>query len=413
MPRMLCPPALRHRSLAMALAGAIGMTACGGGQDAAPPAFPPPEVGIVIIEPRDVVLQDDLPGRVEASRVAEVRARAAGIVLDRAFREGSDVEAGQLLFRIDPAPLVAALRSAEAAELRARTQQMAASARADRFEAMAKAAAVSHQDREDAVAARDLAAAELAAATAAVETARLNLGYADVVAPIAGRIGQAEVTEGALVGQDSPTLLARIQQFDPVYVNLALPSSDLFALQQAIGNGRLAAIASPTVTLLDRHGEALPQRGTVLFTDARVDPETSTVMVRVEFPNPDGILLPGMYVRVKLDRALAKGAAIIPPQAVQQTAQGALVMLVGAGGTVTPRPIELGPVQAEGQVVVSGLSAGDRVIVDGHQKIQPGIPVTPVAATGEDAGAPVETEAAADAPSAAGSEAPAAVNAAQ
>jgi len=403
MPRLPSPCAPTHRSLVTAvgaLIAVIGMTACGGGQDAAPSAFPPPEVGIVIVELRDVVLHDDLPGRVEASRVAEVRARAAGIVLERVFREGSDVEAGQLLFRIDPAPLAAALRSAEAAELRARTQQVAASARADRFEAMAKAAAVSHQDREDAVAARDLAAAELAAATAAVETARLNLGYADVVAPIAGRIGRAEVTEGALVGQGSATLLARIQQFDPVYVNLALPSTHLFTIQQAIGDGRLAAIEQPTVTLLDRHGVALPQRGTVLFTDASVDPNTAAVIVRVEFPNSEGVLLPGMYVRARLDRALAKGAAIIPAQAIQQTAQGALVMLVGADGTVTPRPVELGPMQSDGQVVISGLSSGDRVIIDGHQKIQPGIPVAPV-------------DIAAAATPAAQTDAPAAANAAQ
>src|SRR5690554_6115771 len=245
---------------------------------------PPPDVAVVTVTPRPVVMTTELPGRVEASRTAQVRARAAGIVLERVFQEGSDVQAGDVLYRIDPAPLQATLNSAKAQLARAEANLKQASIRAKRYAPLVEINAISRQDYDDAVAARELAAADVAAAKAAVEVARLNLGYATVTAPIAGRIGRALVTEGALVGQGEATPLAIIQQIDPVYVNLTQSSAELLQLQRALASGQLQGLDAEEAkfTLITEDGREYPYPGRLLFSDISVYQSTGAVTLRAE-----------------------------------------------------------------------------------------------------------------------------------
>lgn len=345
----------------------------------APP--PPAEVGVVTIAPSAAALTTDLPGRVEASRVAEVRARTAGVVLERRFREGADVKAGDVLYRIDPAPLQAALARAEAVLARAQANEVQATLRAERFAPLVETRAISRQDYDDAVAAQAEARADVAGAKAAVATARLDLGYATVTAPIDGRIGRAEVTEGALVGQGAATLLARIQQLDVVYVDITQSSSELLRLRRALQRGELAQVApdAATVTIVRGDGSEHPHPGTLLFTDVSVDPSTGAVSLRAEVPNPDGDLLPGEFVRARLPQAVLTDAITVPQQAVARSGGGASVLVVGPEDKVAVRPVEVGDAIGDAWLVTSGLAAGDRVIVDGLQKARPGSAVKPVA----------------------------------
>lgn len=360
---------------------AVALTACGREQPTAAVDMPPPQVGVVTVEPEPITLVTELPGRLEAVRTAQVRARVAGIVLEQTFREGSEVKAGDVLFRIDPAPLQAALNSAKAQLARAEANFKQASSRAQRFAPLVKTNAISQQDYDDAVAARDQAAAEVVAAKAAVETARLNLGYATVTAPIDGRIGRALVTEGALVGQGEATPLAIIQQIDPLYVNLVQSSAELLRLRRALASGQLEELSPDEVkiTLITEDGEEYPHPGRLLFSDISVDPTTGAVMLRAVVPNPDRFLLPGMYVRARLEQAVASNAITVPQQAVSRTGQGDTVMVVDDEGRVAVRPVQVGRAYVNRWVINAGLQPGDRVIVDGLQKIRPGIPVTPVA----------------------------------
>jgi len=371
-----------RRVVAIALT-ASALTACGSkDQAAAAGAAPPPmEVGVVTVESKPVALTQELPGRLEASRVAQVRARAAGIVQKRTFEEGSEVKAGQVLFEIDPAPLRAQLNSAKAQLARAEANFKQASARAARYAPLVEINAISKQDYDDAVAARDQAEAEVAAAKAAVETARLNLSYATVEAPIAGRIGRALVTEGALVGQGEPTPLATVQQIDPIYVNLTQSSAELLRLRRAMAAGKLASVGegAAQVVLITEDGQEYPHPGKLLFSDISVDQSTGAVTVRAEVPNPERFLLPGMYVRARIEQAVAKEAITVPQQAVVRSAQGAIVMVVGEDSKVAPRPVRVGRAVGDHWVIDDGLKSGDRVIVDGLQKVQPGAPVNPVA----------------------------------
>lgn len=361
------------------------LAACGKGDGQAAAqagggAPPPPEVGVVTVTPSDVGLVTELPGRLEPSRVAQVRARAAGIVQDRVFREGSDVRQGQVLYRIDAAPYAAATASAQASLARAQANLGQATALAERYKPLAEANAISKQDYVNAVAAQKASEAEVAAARAAVRTAEINQGYASVVAPISGRIGRSLVTEGALVGQGEATQLAVIQQINPLYVNFTQSATDVLELRRAMAQGRLkrSGTDAAEVRVILEDGTEHAQRGRLLFADLTVDPTTGQVTLRAEVPNPGSLLLPGMFVRVQLEQAKASNAVLLPQQAVTRSPQGDTVQVVGADGKVAPRTIRVGGSQNGQWVVLSGLAAGEKVMVDGFQKVQPGAPVKPV-----------------------------------
>lgn len=370
----------RLRPIAIVFAVLV-LAACSEQPTASGATMPPPQVGVMTVEARSIQIMNELPGRLEASRTAEVRARAAGIVLERTFREGSEVEAGELLFRIDPAPLKAALNTSRAQLTRAQANLKQARIRAERYAPLVEINAVSRQDYDDALATRDQAAAEVAAARAAVDVAQLNLGYATVKAPISGRIGRALVTEGALVGQGEVTPLAVIQQVDPVYINLVQSSADLLRLQRALRRGELQQPGSDEieVTIVTEDGEEYPHTGRLLFSDISVDQSTGAVTQRAEIPNPDRLLLPGMYVRARLQQALASEALTVPLQSLIRSAQGAGVMVVSEDGKAEMRPVTVGRAHGENWIITDGLQAGDQVIVDGLQKVRPGSAVTAVA----------------------------------
>jgi len=369
----------RRRAFGAALL-ALGLAACGGGDQkpaaaAAGGAPPPPEVAVVSVAPKTAPLVTELPGRVEASRVAQVRARVNGIVLKRLFREGSEVRAGQLLFQIDPAPYQAAVDSAKAALSRAQANLVQAREQATRFKPLADARAISTQDYINAQAAQAQAEADVAAAQAALRSAQLNLGYASVTAPISGRIGRALVTEGALVSATEATQLALIQQIDPVYVNSTQAVTEVARLRKA-ATAASTDLSSVRIVLDD--GSELPQRGRLMFSDLSVDPTSAQVTLRTEVANPQALLLPGMYVRTRLVQGQIAGAMLVPQQAVTRGPQGDSVLVVGEGGMAAPRNIKIGGVSGSEWIVLDGLKAGEQVIVEGFQKMRPGAPVKPV-----------------------------------
>ena len=399
----LCPPSpLCHRSswrcrLALSAISLSALLAGCGKSDIAPPGpaggMPPAEVGVVTVTPGDVGLITELPGRLEASRVAQVRARAAGILQKRLFREGSDVKAGQALFDIDGSPYQAAYASAQGSLARAEANLMQASAQAERYKPLAEAQAISQQEFVNAQAARKQAEADVAMGKAAVQTARINLNYAKVTAPISGRIGRSLVTEGALVGQGEATQLAVIQQIDPMYVNFTQSAAEVMKLRRAMEGGQLKRAgtgnaASVRVVLEDGSEYARP--GKLLFSDLTVDATTGQITLRAEVPNPGGALLPGLYVRVRLEQAQASNALTLPQQAVTRSPQGDSVMAVGADGKVSPRPVKVGGQQGGQWVILDGLKAGEQVMVDGFQKLRGDAPVKPVPwqAPGSQAAAP-------------------------
>lgn len=384
-----CPlDASRSRPRALAAATLLplllAMAACGDKQPPAGPpggGMPPAEVGVVTVAPGEVGLVSELPGRLEASRVAQVRARAAGIVLQRLFREGSDVRAGQPLFRIDPASYAATYSSAQAGLAKAQANAAQATLLAERYKPLVEANAISKQDYANAVAAQQTAQADVASARAAVQTAGINLGYASVTAPISGRIGRALVTEGALVGQGEATPLALIQQIDPMYVNFTQSATEVLNLRRALDAGKLKRASgsdAASVKVLLEDGTVHSRAGRLLFSDLTVDPTSGQVTLRAEVPNPGTVLLPGMYVRVQLEQAKASNAILLPQQAVTRSGTGDSVMVVGADGKVSPRPIKVGGEQNAQWVVLDGLKAGEMVMVDGFQKLRPGAAVKPV-----------------------------------
>lgn len=385
------------------------LAACGDKKPAGPAAgsAPPPEVAIVTAAPGRLALTTELPGRIEASRIAQVRARAAGIVQKRVFREGSEVKAGDVLFRIDPAPFKAAYDSAQAVVAKADANLAQATLKVQRYAPLVKTNAISKQEYDDAVTAQTQANADLASAKAARQVASLNLGYATVTAPISGRIGRAQVTEGALVGLGEATPLATVQQVDTVYVNMTQSSIEVLRLQRAMASGQLqsAGKGQAKVTLVTEDGKTYAQSGKLLFSDLSVDESSGAITLRAEFPNPERLLLPGMYVRAKLEQAVSEDTITVPQQAVQRTAQGATVMLVGADEKVVVRPVKADTAQGNAWIVSEGLKAGDKVIVDGFQKIKPGAAVKTVQwkdpATAAAAPAAAAKPAAAPAPAAA------------
>ena len=366
--------------IAVSLLAACGQKAAdGAGPGGGAP--PPAEVGVITVAPQVVGLATELPGRLEASRVAQVRARAAGILQRRLFKEGSDVKAGQPLFQIDPAPYQASAASAQAALARAQANLTQATAQAERYQPLMEANAVSKQDYINAVAAQKTAEADVASAKAAVQMAQINLGYASVTSPIAGRIGRALVTEGALVGQGEATQLAVVQQVNPMYVNFTQSTTDVLRLRRAVESGRFKRAAgsdAASVRVLLEDGSDYGQAGRLLFSDLTVDPTSGQITLRAEVPNAAGLLLPGMYVRVRLEQAQAEAGLVVPQQAVTRGSTGDSVMVVGADATVTPRPVKIGPSVGGQWVVLDGLKAGEQVMVDGFQKLRGNAPVKAV-----------------------------------
>ncbi len=376
------------RAVALTLAVMLSLSACGKGDApksaaATGAAPPPPEVGVVIATPGNVGLVTELPGRLEASRIAQVRARAAGILQQRLFREGSDVKKGQPLFRIDSAPYAAAAASSQASLARAQAVAVQAKALADRYKPLVEANAVSKQEYANAVAAWKSAEADVAVGQAGVQTSNINLGYAAVTAPISGRIGRALVTEGALVGQGDATQLAVIQQINPMYVNFTQSANETLRLRRAMQAGQFKSTDSGTsarVRLVLEDGSEYPLPGKLLFTDLTVDPTSGQVTLRAEVPNPKGDLLPGLYVRVRIEQAQASNAIAIPQQAATRTQQGDTVSVVSADGKISKRPVKISAAQDNQWIVLEGLKAGEQVMVDGFQKLQMMPPGTAVKA---------------------------------
>jgi membrane fusion protein (multidrug efflux system) len=370
---------------AAALVMSVGLSACSDGQaqKAAPGAaggqMPPPEVAVVTVQTQAVPMVSELPGRLEASRVAQVRARVPGVVQQRLFTEGSDVKAGQPLFKIDASSYEAALQSAQAAQAKAEANLSQASALLERYQPLQAAKAISPQEFLTAQVAQRQAQADVATAKAAVKTAQINLSYANITSPISGRIGRSLVTEGALVGQGEVTQLATVQQVNPLYLNFTQPANEALALKRALAAGSLKKngnAAEVRVVLDDGSEYALP--GKLLFSDLSVDPTSGQVNLRAEIPNPQGALLPGLYVRVRLAQAEVDGGLMLPQQAVTRGATGDVAMVVDAQGMVTPRPVKLGGALGNQWVVLSGLKAGEQVMVEGFQKLKPKSPVKTV-----------------------------------
>lgn len=374
----------RNQRVLMACLTAVFVAGCGKGDDAKGPpggSPPPAEVGVVTVTLGDVGLVVELPGRLEASRVAQVRARAAGILQKRLFREGSDVKAGQALFTIDPAPYAAQVASAKASQARAEANVSQTTVLAERYKTLVEANAVSKQEYANAVGAQKQAEADVAVAKANVQTAGINLGYAAVTSPISGRIGRALVTEGALVGQGEATQLAVVQQINPMYVNFTQSAGDVMKLRSAMQSGqfkRASGAEAASVRIVLEDDTEYTQAGRLLFSDLTVDATTGQVTLRAEVPNNLGQLLPGLYVRVRLEQAQASNAITLPQQAVTRTNQGDSVMVVGADGKVSPRPIKIGSAKGAQWVVLDGLKAGEQVMVDGFQKLRPSATVKPV-----------------------------------
>ncbi|MBP6406757.1 MAG: efflux RND transporter periplasmic adaptor subunit [Ramlibacter sp.] len=386
-PAFPAQPRALHLSLsrgALACGLALALVACGKSEaPKGPPGagMPPPEVGVITVEPRDVGLLTELPGRLEASRVAQVRARVAGIVQERLFREGSDVKAGQPLYRIDAAPYAAAVQSAQATLARAEANLSQSSALAGRYKPLLEANAVSQQEYANAVAAQQAGQADVAAAKAAIATAQINLKYASVVAPISGRIGRALVTEGALVGQGEATPLAVVQQINPLYVNFTQSAAQVMELRRAMEMGRLKRASgtdAASVRLVLEDGTEYGEPAKLLFSDLTVDASTGQITLRAEVPNPGMRLLPGLYVRVRLEQAQARNAVLLPQQAVTRAAGGDSVLVVAADGKAQQRKVKLGGQKNGNWVVLEGLEKGEQVVVDGFQKIRGTAPVKPV-----------------------------------
>jgi membrane fusion protein, multidrug efflux system len=356
--------------------------------------MPPAQVGVIVVSPTAVSLQTELPGRVSAQRVAQVRARVNGVVLQRLFREGSEVKAGQALYQIDAAPYRAALESADASVAKATVNLAQATAQTERYKPLVEANAVSKQEYTTLVTSKLQAEADLATAKAAALTARINLNYANITAPISGRIGQSLVTEGALVSAAEATQLAVIQQTSTVYVNFTQSSTEVLRLRKAIASKQLRAAGdgSVPVRVVLEDGSELAKPGKLLFSDLTVDATSGQITLRAEVPNADGLLLPGQFVRVRLSQAELPSGILLPQQAVTRTNQGDTVLVVGPDNKPGPRPVTVGNSQNGQWVILGGLKEGDQVIVDGFQKMMvPGAPVKPVPWTG---GAPASDAAA-------------------
>lgn len=369
---------------ALILAAAM-LAGCGNGPQQAQGS--PPEVGVVVARGQSVPLVRDLVGRLSATRTADVRARVAGVLQKRVYVEGTDVKEGQLLFQIDPALYKAALSAQRANLAAAQATYTNNHVAAERARSVADKGLVSKTDLDNALAAERTAAAAVQQAEANVETARINLGYASVTAPISGRAGQQQVTEGALVGQDDATLLTTVEQIDPIYVNFSRAVDELEALRgaQASGHVSLEGANKARVDIILPDGSAYAHSGTLDFSDAAVDTATGAVRLRGLVPNPDRRLLPGMYVKLRLTLGQFNHAWLIPQAALQRDAGGSYLLTVGADDKVALKRVVADRQRGSDYIVTSGLADGDRVIVSGVQRARPGEPAKPVPWTPEPA----------------------------
>ncbi|CAN7165499.1 efflux RND transporter periplasmic adaptor subunit [Pararhizobium sp. LjRoot235] len=365
--------------LTAAVAGLALLAGCQKQEEQAAPAFPPSQVAVVTTKTEELPITNELPGRIAATRIAEVRPRVTGIVVDRIFQQGSMVKEGDVLYKIDPAPFQVQVDSAEATLARAKAVQVQARQAADRQTQLRKSGAAALQQYDDAIAQLAQADADVSVAEAGLASAKLNLQYASVTAPINGRIGRALITEGALVSANGTENLATIQQLDPVYADFTQPATDLIRLRRALQDGQLmTAKNEAAVKLILDDGTPYDQKGKLLFSEAAVDETTGQVTLRGEFPNPDGDLLPGMYVRVQIQQGVEKNAIAIPQQAVQRSNSGqSQVYVVNAENKVEFRNITLGRTVGNRWMVTNGLKTGEKVIVEGFQKIGPGAEVVP------------------------------------
>jgi membrane fusion protein (multidrug efflux system) len=372
-------PKSSRPSLSIMLAAAAILSACSK-TEPPPAAKPPAVVGVVTVTSEAVPVDIELAGRTKPFQIAEVRPQVAGIVLRRPFAEGADVKAGQLLYQIDPAPYAAAVASAEASLARAEASALTARNKDARNRELIQANAISRQEADDSAAALKQAEADVAATKAALELARINLRYTQISAPVSGRAGLSTVTTGALVTANQAAALTTVQQLDPIYVDVTQTTAQLLALRRALAEGRLTPHGQEAVKvrLLLEDGSAYAQEGKLLVSDATVDQGTGSVTLRAVFPNPKHELLPGMFVRARLEEGVNQHGMLVPQQGVTHDARGrATALVVAADSTVEQRELALGDAVGNKWIVLKGLKAGDRLIVDGLQKIKPGAPVTP------------------------------------
>jgi len=359
----------------LSLAGIL--VACSGQKEAAPPGagMPPAEVGVVTLKTEKVTLSRELPGRTSPYLMAEVRPQVTGIVKERLFTEGGLVKAGQPLYQLDDATYRADVTSAKAALARAEATLETATLNARRSAELVKIDAVSRQDHENAVAAGKQAEADVAAARAALERAGINLRYAQIASPISGRIGRSSVTAGALVTANQAAALATVQSIDPIYVDVTQSSSELLALRKQVAAGRVKEARDLPVEILLEDGSRHQQQGRLVFSEATVDPNTGSYTLRVVVPNPAQVLLPGIYVRAVVGSGVREGGILVPQRGIARDPKGnTSAMLLTAEGKVEARPVKVSRTVGDQWLVEEGLAAGDRVIVEGLQKIQPGMP---------------------------------------
>jgi membrane fusion protein (multidrug efflux system) len=351
----------------------------------------PPTVAVVTAKPTNVPLTRSYSGRLAATLTAQVRARVTGIVLERVYKEGTNVKAGQVLFEIDPAPLQASLRAAQGQLAQAEATAHDAELKARRSRQLGAKGLLAKQDVDDAIATAAEAAASVKAARADVENARINLGYATVTAPISGRAGRANVTQGALVSPSDTNPLTTVQVIDPIYANFSEPMAEVEQLRKAEKSGglKLAAPDKAEVQIMLPDGSAYPHTGTLDFTDLAVDASTGAIDLRAVVPNPDHALLPGMFVKIRLTVGTLHDAFLLPQAAIQRDDDGAYVDVVGAGDKIVEKRVDLGNQRGADWIVRSGIATGARVVVSGVQKAQPGEKVKPVpysAKGGDEAG---------------------------
>ncbi len=369
--------------LLILISASVALTACS--RSAAPPPAAPPQVATVTVARQSLALTTELPGRTAPYRIAEIRPQVNGLIQKRLFTEGAEVQEGQALYQIDPAPFQAALDNAKAALGRAEANLPAIQSRVNRYRQALAEKAVSQQDFDDAEAALKQAEADVQYYRAMVETARINLNYATVVSPISGRIGASTVTDGAIVTAYQPVSLATIQQLDPIYVDVTQSSTDLLRLQRRLQEGQLrrGGTNASDVELILPDGTKYPLTGKLQFRDVSVDPTTASVTLRMVFPNPDGVLLPGMFVRAVVKEGENDDAILIPQQTVARDPKGnPFVLLVDANGKVEQRKLTLDRAIKDQWLVSSGLAPGDRVIAEGMQKVRAGVAVKEVPLAG-------------------------------
>ncbi|EGS4995909.1 multidrug efflux RND transporter periplasmic adaptor subunit AcrA [Salmonella enterica subsp. enterica serovar Kentucky] len=363
-------------AVVLMLSGSLALTGCDDKQDQQG-GQQMPEVGVVTLKTEPLQITTELPGRTVAYRIAEVRPQVSGIILKRNFVEGSDIEAGVSLYQIDPATYQATYDSAKGDLAKAQAAANIAELTVKRYQKLLGTQYISKQEYDQALADAQQATAAVVAAKAAVETARINLAYTKVTSPISGRIGKSSVTEGALVQNGQASALATVQQLDPIYVDVTQSSNDFLRLKQELANGSLKQEnGKAKVDLVTSDGIKFPQSGTLEFSDVTVDPSTGSITLRAIFPNPDHTLLPGMFVRARLQEGTKPTALLVPQQGVTRTPRGdATVLVVGADNKVETRQIVASQAIGDKWLVTDGLKAGDRVVVSGLQKVRPGAQV--------------------------------------